>query len=66
MGAFLNWIDARFPLISTWKHHVSEYYAPKNFNFSIFWFVGVTGFGQSDRYWLVVDHVLYPQFRSGL
>ncbi|KTD49870.1 ubiquinol-cytochrome c reductase, cytochrome b [Legionella rubrilucens] len=38
MGAFLNWIDARFPLISTWKHHVSEYYAPKNFNF--FYFFG--------------------------
>lgn len=29
----LGWIDARFPLSSTWKAHVSEYYAPKNFNF---------------------------------
>ena len=29
----LNWIDARFPLSSTWKAHLSEYYAPKNFNF---------------------------------
>jgi len=29
----LNWIDARFPLTSTWKAHLSEYYAPKNFNF---------------------------------
>jgi len=29
----LNWIDARFPLSATWKAHVSEYYAPKNFNF---------------------------------
>ncbi len=29
----LGWIDARFPLTSTWKAHLSEYYAPKNFNF---------------------------------
>jgi len=29
----LNWVDARFPLTSTWKAHLSEYYAPKNFNF---------------------------------
>jgi len=32
----IGWIDARFPLISTWKAHVSEYYAPKNFNFWYF------------------------------
>ncbi|MBC7415838.1 MAG: cytochrome bc complex cytochrome b subunit [Herminiimonas sp.] len=29
----LGWIDARFPLTSTYKAHLSEYYAPKNFNF---------------------------------
>jgi len=29
----LTWIDARFPLMSTWKAHLAEYYAPKNFNF---------------------------------
>ena len=29
----MNWIDARFPLSSTYKAHLSEYYAPKNFNF---------------------------------
>lgn len=28
-----DWIDDRFPLTSTWKAHLSEYYAPKNFNF---------------------------------
>lgn len=33
MKALLNWIDARFPLIKTWKEHAAEYYAPKNFNF---------------------------------
>jgi len=35
-GAFngvLTWIDQRFPLVSMWKDHLSEYYAPKNFNF---------------------------------
>ncbi|MDR3413719.1 MAG: cytochrome bc complex cytochrome b subunit [Formivibrio sp.] len=29
----LDWVDNRFPLTATWKSHVSEYYAPKNFNF---------------------------------
>ncbi|MBM5570044.1 cytochrome bc complex cytochrome b subunit [Deefgea chitinilytica] len=32
----LGWVDERFPLTSTWKAHVSEYYAPKNFNFWYF------------------------------
>ena len=30
---FLGWIDDRFPLTKIWRDHVSEYYAPKNFNF---------------------------------
>jgi len=29
----VDWVDERFPLVSTWKYHMSEYYAPKNFNF---------------------------------
>src|SRR5882672_11355629 len=29
----LHWIDERFPLTALWKSQVSEYYAPKNFNF---------------------------------
>ncbi len=29
----LGWIDARFPLTKLWREQVSEYYAPKNFNF---------------------------------
>jgi len=33
LKALQSWIDARFPLTSTWKNHVSEYYAPKNLNF---------------------------------
>jgi len=33
MQKLLNWIDDRFPLTALWKSQVSEYYAPKNFNF---------------------------------
>ena len=29
----LEWVDARFPATAMWKDHLSEYYAPKNFNF---------------------------------
>ena len=32
----LGWVDQRFPLTSNWKAHLSEYYAPKNFNFWYF------------------------------
>jgi ubiquinol-cytochrome c reductase cytochrome b subunit len=33
VSALTAWIDARFPMTKLWKEHVSEYYAPKNFNF---------------------------------
>jgi ubiquinol-cytochrome c reductase cytochrome b subunit len=36
LTALLDWIDERFPLTSNWKSHLSEYYAPKNFNFWYF------------------------------
>ncbi|MDR3391963.1 MAG: cytochrome bc complex cytochrome b subunit [Sulfuriferula sp.] len=36
MQKFVGWIDERFPLTSNWKTHLSEYYAPKNFNFWYF------------------------------
>jgi ubiquinol-cytochrome c reductase cytochrome b subunit len=32
-AALIQWIDERFPLTANWKAHLSEYYAPKNFNF---------------------------------
>jgi len=32
----LGWVDDRFPLTKMWKEHLSEYYAPKNFNFWYF------------------------------
>ncbi|MGH8306835.1 MAG: cytochrome b [Gammaproteobacteria bacterium] len=31
-----DWIDARFPMSSFWEKHISQYYAPKNFNFWYF------------------------------
>ena len=34
----LAWVDSRFPLSKMFKEHMSEYYAPKNFNF--WYFVG--------------------------
>ena len=33
MNRLLQWVDARFPLVSLWEEHASRYYAPKNFNF---------------------------------
>jgi ubiquinol-cytochrome c reductase cytochrome b subunit len=36
MAQLLGWVDARFPLTKMWKEHLSEYYAPKNFNFWYF------------------------------
>ena len=35
---FLTWIDNRFPLSKLYKEHLSEYYAPKNFN--VWYFFG--------------------------
>lgn len=35
----VGWIDARLPIVRAWKQHMSEYYAPKNFNF--WYFFGV-------------------------
>ena len=31
-GKILGWVDDRFPLSALYKEHLSEYYAPKNFN----------------------------------
>jgi len=33
MSRIFNWLDERFPLLSTWKRYFSEYYVPKNLNF---------------------------------
>ncbi|MDT8310320.1 MAG: cytochrome b N-terminal domain-containing protein [Methylophaga sp.] len=36
MAKLMDWVDARFPATKMWKEHLSEYYAPKNFNFWYF------------------------------
>jgi len=33
MGKLLAWVDDRFPLTKMMREHLTEYYAPKNFNF---------------------------------
>ena len=38
LNGVLTWVDKRFPLVSLWREHLSEYYAPKNFN--IWYFFG--------------------------
>jgi len=35
-SSLMNWVDERFPATKMWKEHLSEYYAPKNFNFWYF------------------------------
>ncbi|WP_417542816.1 cytochrome b [Methylophaga thalassica] len=35
-SGFMDWVDARFPASKMWREHLSEYYAPKNFNFWYF------------------------------
>ena len=38
----IGWVDERFPLSSFIKNHLTEYYAPKNFNFWYFlWSVSI-------------------------
>ncbi len=34
--SLMNWIDDRFPASKMFREHLSEYYAPKNFNFWYF------------------------------
>lgn len=36
MIKLFEWFDARFPMSKLWREHLSEYYAPKNFNFWYF------------------------------
>lgn len=33
LNSLLGWVDARLPVVKAYKTHMSEYYAPKNFNF---------------------------------
>ena len=38
MSKFISWIDRRLPVSNFIRNHLSQYYAPKNFNF--FYFFG--------------------------
>ena len=33
LGSAIVWIDARFPLVKLYKEQLTDYQAPKNFNF---------------------------------
>ena len=33
LNGLVNWVDARLPVVEAFKKHMSQYYAPKNFNF---------------------------------
>jgi ubiquinol-cytochrome c reductase cytochrome b subunit len=33
MNTLMKWLNARFPLVESWKKHATEYYVPKNLNF---------------------------------
>jgi len=33
---FVNWVNQRYPWADFWRKHLSEYYAPRNFNFWYF------------------------------
>jgi ubiquinol-cytochrome c reductase cytochrome b subunit len=33
MNRLVDWVDARLPVVEAFRKHMSEYYAPKNFNF---------------------------------
>ncbi len=33
VNGLIDWVDARLPVVNAYKKHMSEYYAPKNFNF---------------------------------
>jgi ubiquinol-cytochrome c reductase cytochrome b subunit len=53
----MNWVDNRFPASKLYKEHMSEYYAPKNFNF---WYI----FGSLAMLVLVIQIVTWLSARS--
>lgn len=47
----LAWIDSRFPLTASIKAHLTEYFAPKNFNFwYFFWLASLISSSHSNRH----------------
>jgi ubiquinol-cytochrome c reductase cytochrome b subunit len=53
LSGFVDWVDARIPVVKAWNTHVGQYYAPKNFNI---WYI----FG------VLALVVLVIQFASGI
>jgi len=59
-GGFMGWIDKRYPLTDFWKKHLSEYYAPRNFNFwYIFGALSLLVFAAQiiSGIWLVMEYI---------
>ena len=59
LASLTTWIDDRFPMTALWKSQVSEYYAPKNFNFwYYFGSLAAGGAGHPARVRHLPDHEL--------
>ena len=43
VNGLIDWVDARLPVVNAYKKHMSEYYAPKNFNFWVLLWRAVHG-----------------------
>jgi hypothetical protein len=62
-----DWTDARLPIVAAWKKHMSEYYAPKNFNFwYFFWSPIFVSARDSVDNWNLFDNELHTQRRECL
>ena len=46
-----DWVDARLPVVAAWKKHMSQYYAPNNFNFWYFLVFFFTSVGTTACQW---------------
>ena len=44
IGALLDWVEKRLPVMNAYKKHLSEYPMPKNFNFWYSWAIGIVQF----------------------
>jgi ubiquinol-cytochrome c reductase cytochrome b subunit len=63
----LNWVDNRFPASKLYKEHLSEYYAPKNFNFWYFFgSLATAGAGDPDRDRHLLGHALQARRHAWL
>ena len=66
-SGLLTWVDERFPLVSNWKEHLSEYYAPKNFNFWYFFgSLALLVLVHADRHRHFPDHELQARRGAGV